>query len=71
MPRRHRPLPTCARVDDAHDPAPVHDGDAVTQGEHLVELRRDDQDCCALVSLGDDPFVDVLDRADVEATGRL
>ena len=65
------PLPTDARVDDAHDPAPVHDGDAIAEGEHLVELGRDDQDRRALVTFGDDPLVDVLDRADVEAPGRL
>ena len=65
------PLPADARVDDTHDPTPVHDGDAVAEGEHLVELRRDDEDSRALVTLGDDPPVHVLDRADVEATGRL
>ena len=39
--------------------------------EHLVELGGDDDDGGAVVALGDDPLVDELDRADVEAARRL
>ena len=49
----------------------VHDEDAVGEREHLVELERDEQDRAALVALGDEPPVHVLDRADVEAARRL
>src|SRR5215471_4823693 len=53
------------------DLALVHHGDAVGQGVDLIELGRDDHHRHALVPLGDDAFVHALDRADVEAAGRL
>ena len=52
-------------------PGPLHDRDAVADGEHLVELGADDEDRGPLVALLHDPLVDVLDRADVEAAGGL
>src|SRR5271170_2627578 len=48
-------------VDDASDAALVHHGDAVAQGEDLVEFRRDDQHAHALVALIDHLAVHVLD----------
>src|SRR5581483_1084139 len=39
--------------------------------EHLVELERDEEDRPPLVALLDQPAVDELDRADVEAARRL
>ena len=55
----------------ADDPSLVHDEDAVGQREHLVELERDEQDRVTRVALGDQPPMDVLDRADVEPARRL
>src|SRR5581483_7238111 len=48
-----------------------HDEDPVGQPEHLVELERDEEDRPPLVALLDQPAVDELDRADVEAARRL
>ena len=45
--------------------------DPVGQPEHLVELGGDEHDGRAAVALGHDPLVHELDRADVEAAGRL
>src|SRR6516164_8798845 len=56
---------------EGNDLALVHDGDAVGQGVDLVELGRDDHHRHALVPLGDQALVYKLDRADVEAAGRL
>ena len=56
---------------DADDLASLHDRDAVADGEDLVELGAHDEDRRPCVALLDDPLVDVLDRADVEAAGRL
>src|SRR5215471_18970250 len=53
------------------DPALVHDGDTVGQGVDLVEFGRDDHHRHALVPLGHQAFVHELDRADVQAAGRL
>src|SRR5215472_4851097 len=53
------------------DPALVHDGDAVGQGVDLVKLGRDDHHRHSLVTLGDQAFVHELDRADIQAAGRL
>src|SRR5499427_9111205 len=53
------------------DLALVHDGDAVGQGVDLVELGGDDQHRYTLVPLGDEALVHELDRADVQASGRL
>src|SRR5579884_1229399 len=55
----------------ADDLALVEDEDPVGEREDLVELERDEQDRAALVALGDQPPVQVLDRADVEPTRRL
>ena len=49
----------------------VDDEDPVGEREDLVELERDEQDRPALVALLDEPPVDELDRADVEAARRL
>src|SRR5215472_10264298 len=53
------------------DPAFVHDGDTVGQGVDLVEFGGDDHHRHALVPLGDQAFVHELDRADIQAAGRL
>ena len=45
--------------------------DPVGERDDLVELGRDDQHGHAAVAGGDDPLVDELDRADVDAAGRL
>ena len=58
-------------LEDAHDLAAVHDGDPIADGEDLLELGAHDQDGRAGIALLDDPLVDVLDRSDVEAAGRL
>ena len=55
----------------ADDLALVDDEDAVRERQDLVQLERDEQDRSALVALGDEPAVEVLDRADVEAARRL
>ncbi len=55
----------------ADDLALVHDEDPVGEREDLLELERDEQDRAALVALLDQPAVDELDRADVEAARRL
>ena len=65
---------TWREVSAAHDPddvAPVHDDDAVGEGEHLVQLGAHDEHRSATVALGDHPGVEELDRADVHTTGRL
>ena len=53
------------------DLALVEDEDAVGEREDLLELERHEQDRAALVALGHEPPVEVLDRADVEAARRL
>ena len=58
-------------VDDRHELAAVDDPDPVGQLEDLVELGRHEQHGRARVALGDDLLVDELDRADVDAAGRL
>ena len=55
----------------ADDLALVDDEDAVGERQHLLELERDEQDRAPLVALLDEPPVQVLDRADVEAARRL
>ena len=47
------------------------DEDPVGEREDLLQLERDEQDGPALVALLDEPAVDELDRADVEAARRL
>ena len=80
-----RPPPSCAAADHrdaerlrvdvrrelADDLALVHDEDPVGERQDLLELERDEQDRAALVALGDEPAVQELDRADVEAARRL
>ena len=51
--------------------AAIHDHDPVGEGGHLVELGRDDHHGHAGVAGLDDPLVDELDRADIDAAGRL
>ena len=53
------------------DLALVDDEDPVGERQDLVELEGDEQDGAALVPLLDEAAVDELDRADVEAAGRL
>ena len=55
----------------ADDAALVHDGDAVGQPEHLVELGRDQHDGRSLVALAHDAPVHELHRSDVETARRL
>src|SRR5215471_11484645 len=53
------------------DPALVHDGDTAGQGVDLVQFGRDDHHRDALVPLCNQAFVHELDRADIQAAGRL
>ena len=55
--------PTIRALEDDEDP--------VGEREDLVQLERDEQDAAALVALLDEPPVDELDRAHVEAARRL
>ena len=55
----------------AHDLALVHHQDPVRERQDLVELQRDQQDRAAFVALLHETAVEVLDRAHVEASGRL
>ena len=63
---RHR-----AAEEIADDAALAEHQDAVAEVHHLVEIEGDEEDAAALVALGDELLVDELDRADVEAAGRL
>lgn len=45
----------------------MHHRDPVRKREDLVEFGRDDDDRGTPVTLGDDPFVDELDRTDVDS----
>ena len=58
-------------VEDVDDLALVHHGDAITEGDHLVELARDDENGRSLVALLHDSSMDVLDRADVQSARGL
>ena len=68
-------MPSSSSVDVgpvlADDPPLVDDEDAVGEREDLLELERDEQDRAPLVALLDEPAVDELDRADVEAARGL
>ena len=69
-------MPTASKVAASPSRMPtiwprVHDGDAVADGDDLLELGAHDEDGGPSVALLDDPLVDVLDRADVEPTRRL
>ena len=55
----------------AGDAAVEHHEDAVGERHDLVELDRDEQDRVAGVAQRDEPAVDELDRADVDAARRL
>ena len=80
-----RPAPPCAAAEHleadllfgrgarvlADDPALVDDEDPVGERQDLVQLERDEQDRATLVALLDEPPVEVLDRAHVEAARRL
>ena len=69
----HQPdlLPWGLGWHDADDPAVVHHRDPVGEGEDLVELGRDQHHGRPAVALGDDPAVDELDGAHVDAAGGL
>ena len=69
-------MPTASNVavialQDADDLPAVHHGDAIADGDDLLELGADDEDGGTGIALLDDPLVDVLDRADVETARRL
>ena len=68
-------MPSCSsrrrRRELADDLALVDDENPVGEREDLLELERDEQDPAPLVALLDEPPVDELDRADVEAARRL
>ena len=49
------------RLTLGHDLAVVHHEDPIGEREDLVEFRRHDEDCLALIALADDLLVDVLD----------
>src|SRR5689334_17074370 len=51
----------------ADDLAFVDDEDAIRERDHLVELERDQQDRAALVALGDQAPMEILDCADIDA----
>src|SRR6185437_1921829 len=55
----------------ADDLALVDHEDPVREREDLLELERDEQDRAALVALGHEATVEILDRSDVEASRRL
>src|SRR3954447_25788632 len=55
----------------AGDAALVDHDDPVGERANLLGLERHQQDAAAGVALGDEPAMDELDRADVEAAGRL
>ncbi len=61
----------CLRIDDAHHPTLVHDGDPVGYPKYLIEVFRDHQNRSVLVALFDETRMDVLGGADVDATGWL
>ena len=73
LPRHHETQDVARRVagHDADDAAAVHDHDPISEGGHLVQLRRDDDDRDAGVARLDDAFVDELDRPDIHSAGRL
>src|SRR3954447_22448760 len=60
-----------ARRELADDLPLVDDEDAVGEREDLLELERDEEHGLPCVPLLDEPPVDELDRADVEAARRL
>ena len=68
-------MPSCSSVavgaELADDLSLVDDEDAVGEREDLLQLERDEQDAATLVALLDEAPVHELDRADVEAAGRL
>ena len=53
------------------DLALEQDENPVGEREDLLQLERDEEHAASLVALGDQPPVDELDRADVEAARRL
>ena len=53
------------------DAAAINNQDTVGERHHLVELGRNDQRADPCVPGGDDPLMDIFDRADIDATGRL
>src|SRR5262249_38749014 len=55
----------------ADDPARVDHEDAVGEREDLLELERDEEHGTTGVALLDEPAVNELDRADIEAARRL
>ena len=55
----------------ACDLAAAHGEDAVRQVHDLVEFDRDEEDADAGIAQRDEPAVDELDRADVDAARRL
>ena len=55
----------------AHQAAAIEHGDAVGDGDQLVELARDQQHADAAARRGADLAVDRLDGADIEAARRL
>ena len=55
----------------AHDLALIHHEDAVGQAHDLVQLQRDQQHRLALVPLGHQLAVDVLNGAHVQAAGEM
>ena len=68
---RHRAPPRSPGRELADDLALVHDEDAVGQGQHLLELERDQQHRLVLRRAPRPAAVDELDGADVEAPRRL
>jgi starch synthase len=61
----------CTAGDYVHHPPFVEDGDAVGEGENLVQVFGDEQRRTALAALLQQPFVDVLRGADVHTARRL
>src|SRR5689334_16102067 len=61
----------CFGSDFAGDLAVEHDKDPVGQRPDLVELNRDEQDSLAFLPQRDEPAVNKLDGADIDAAGRL
>ena len=59
------------RLDDAHDLAFVHDRNAIGELQNLFQLGGYEQNADAVIALIHDVLVDILDRADVQATRRM
>src|SRR5688500_14720550 len=63
---RHR-----AAEEITDDAAPTDDQNTVAEVHHLVEIKGDEEDAAALVTLGDELLMDEFDGPHVETASRL